>query len=114
MGKIMQVLQTRTPILNLLNTKYIIYNPSAPPFVNANAYGNCWFIKDIQYVPSANEEITSLGKVNLRSTVIVRQQYQSKIPAFRYDSTASIQLTSCLPNQLTYKTKTATPQFAVF
>jgi hypothetical protein len=112
--KIENLLQTRAPVLNMLNTKYIIYNPGAAPFVNHNADGNCWFVKDIKFVDNADSEMLSLGKVNLKTTAVINQKYKGDIQQVKYDSTASIKLKSCLPNHLVYTSKSATPQVAVF
>jgi uncharacterized membrane protein YfhO len=55
-----------------------------------------------------------LGKIDLKTTAVVNQKFKSDVQAFAYDSTASIKLVSCLPNQLIYKSKTSSPQLAVF
>ncbi|HEY4785247.1 MAG TPA: YfhO family protein [Bacteroidales bacterium] len=113
-GKIDALLRTRIPVLNMLNTKYIIYNPGAAPFVNSNTNGNCWLVKDIKYVQNADEEMLSLGKVDLKATAVVNQKYKDEIQSFQYDSTASIKLLTCLPNHLVYKSIAKSPQFVVF
>jgi hypothetical protein len=53
-------------VLNMLNTKYFIVGgqgqaPSAQK--NPERLGNAWFVKRIQMVPSADQEIIHLGKV---------------------------------------------------
>ncbi len=64
-------------VLNMLNTKYLIYNQEAPPLLNPFAAGNAWFTKDITFVDSANNEMLELGKVNPLETAIVHQEFQS-------------------------------------
>ena len=113
-GEKLANLLTRIPVLNMLNTKYIIYNPGAVPFVNTNANGNCWFVKDIQFVENADNEMLSLGKVNLKTTAVVNQKFKGEIQQVQYDSTASIKLKSCVSNHLVYNSKSSTPQVAVF
>lgn len=114
MERINDLLKTRIPILNMLNTRYIIYNPGAAPLVNNNAYGNCWFVKDVRFVANADSEMLALGKLNLATTAVVNQKFKSEIPLVQYDSAASIKLKSCLPNHLVYSSKSTTPQVAVF
>lgn len=112
--KMNNVLRTKTPVLDMLNTKYIIFNPGAAPLVNNAANGNCWFVNDVQFVENANSEMLSLGKVNLKTTAIVNQKYKTDVGPVHYDSTASIQLKSCISNKLTYTSKSSSPQVAVF
>lgn len=112
--KIYSLLQSQTPVLNMLNTKYIIYNPGEEPFVNQNTNGNSWFVKDMNFVDNADAEMLALGKVDLKTTAVINKKYQEVVKPPQFDSTASIQLTSYLPNHLTYKSKTNTTQVAVF
>ena len=48
----------------MLNAKYIIYNPDAPPLENPNALGNAWFVEKPVIVKDANEEITTFMNIN--------------------------------------------------
>ncbi len=41
-------------ILNMLNTKYIIYNSDANPLINTSAMGNAWFVKEVKWVKNAD------------------------------------------------------------
>lgn len=112
--KLDNMLNTGIPMLNMLNTKYIIYNPNAPAIINPYAMGNCWFVGDIQFVENADAEMLSLGNTNVKTSAIINTKYKTAVAPFKLDSTASIQLTDYKPNHLTYKSKTNTPQFAVF
>ena len=42
--------------LNMLNTKYIILDPGAPPLINPNALGNAWFVEKPLIVENRSEE----------------------------------------------------------
>jgi hypothetical protein len=103
-------------VLNMLNTKYIIYDPESPPIVNNSRNGNAWFVTKISYVPTADEEITKLGEVNPRWYAIVNEKYKANLGDFDpvYDSTATIKLTSYAPNKLVYESNAKKDQLAVF
>jgi hypothetical protein len=103
-------------VLNMLNTRYIIYNPEAMPLINNNINGNAWFVSDIKAVASADEEIYSLGITDLKRTAIVSGEFANEIKdlKFSFDSTAEIELESYEPNRLVYKSSSASEQLAVF
>ncbi len=95
------------PLMNMLNTRYIKYSGEAPPLDNSkNAFGNAWFVKDIAFVPTADEEMAALGKTDLRNTAIVRDNFKDIAKAASgLDSTASIQLTEYATKRLTFTSK---------
>jgi hypothetical protein len=104
-------------ILNILNTKYVIGGSLEKPEVQINplANGNAWFVSDIQFAHSPNEEIKSIGKIITKRTAVVSaedQKYFSGKPIVA-DSTANIALTKYLPDELEFKTESKTPQLAV-
>ena len=104
----------KAQVLNMLNTKYVIYNGDAPPLVNPVANGNAWFVKEVQLVPTANDEILKLGEVNTKETAIVHEKFKEAVARPSFDPAASIKLVSYAPNKLVYESNAASPQFAVF
>ena len=103
-------------VLNMLNTKYIIYNPQQPPLVNNFSYGNAWFVSSVKMVENADEEITALDEYQPYTTAIVDKRFASALEGFtpQSDSTAMIELESYRPNKLTYLTSAEKEQLAVF
>ena len=110
------VLQTLNQLytINMLNGKYIIYNPSSPAIFNPSANGNAWFVEDYKVVANADEEIQTLGTINPKKTAIIDQRFKNQIFEFKKDLSANIELTSYEPNRLIYQTKTQSDQLAVF
>lgn len=104
------------PTLNMLNTRYVVYNPGQPPLVNPSADGNAWFVKDIKIVANADEEMAALDEIDPKQTAVVDQRFAAQVDGFtpQADSTATIQLQSYRPNKLVYHSKAATDQLAVF
>lgn len=103
-------------VLNMLNTRYIIYNPEASPLVNPAALGNAWLVKQVRQVKNADEEIQALGQdFNPAETAIVDQRFGDQVNA---QSTANgegvIRLESYAPNLLKYTFESSAPQIAVF
>ena len=103
-------------VLNMLNTKYIIYNPNTSPLFNMYANGNAWFVKNIKFVKNADEEITSLNTINTKETGIVDEKFKQQISNlnFNIDSTDNIKLTDYKPNHLTYESNTSQSMPVVF
>lgn len=105
-----------SPSLNMLNTRYIIYNPAQPPIQNPFAYGNAWFVPEVKIVPNADAEIAALNEIDPRRIAVVDERFAADLEGFTpsSDSTAQIMLTAYRPNRLTYISETATDQLAVF
>ena len=104
------------PSLNMLNTRYIIYNPEQPPLRNPFAFGNAWFVDKVEVVENADAEIAALNTINPLTTAVVDKRFANEVKGFtpQLDSTATITLDSYRPNKLVYTTKTNSEQLAVF
>lgn len=104
------------PALNMLNTRYLIYDLNSPPLHNPKALGNAWFVKNFRIVPNADQEINELGDIDPAQTALVDQRFASLVEGktFAPDSTAAIRLTEYQPNYLKYTSKSASEQLAVF
>lgn len=104
------------PSLNMLNTRYIIYNPEQPPLRNPFALGNAWFVNNVEVVDNADAEMAALNTIQPLTTAVVDRRFADCLKGFTPapDSTASIRLESYRPNKLVYQTKASTDQLAVF
>lgn len=104
-------------ILNMLNTKYMVFgNPEKPEVVpNPYANGNAWFVSDVKFVNTPNEEIEEISKVDNKKTAVILKDDQAYFQGknLAQDTAASIQLTKYQANSLEFKTKSKTPQLAV-
>ncbi len=116
-GDMSKVVPDSFKVINMLNTKYFIFGVQngTLPLPNPYAYGNAWFVKDVEYVKTANDEIESIYKISPKTTAVVNEKYK---PALGYanaaDSSATIKLISYAPNHLKYETSSSTEQVAVF
>ncbi|MBR6883517.1 MAG: YfhO family protein [Bacteroidales bacterium] len=102
-----------TPVLNALNTRYIILGGEYPPVVNANALGNAWFVDGVVSAATPDEEIAFLGSVDLKRQAVVGKD-MSAVTAAPADSTDAIVLTSYAPNELRYHYTASADRLAVF
>lgn len=106
----------QTPVLNMLNTKYLIYNQGQAPLQNSKVYGNAWFVSSIKKVNSANEEIIALSDkaIDLSSSAIVHKEFSFvKAPA-KMDDKATITMKSYAANEIEYISKSSIDLPAVF
>lgn len=101
--------------INMLNTKYLIFQPEQGPLQNAQAMGNAWFVRELEEVENADEEIALLDEIDPAQQAVVDKRFANLYDAnYPVDSTASIELTSYAPNRLVYRSSTQTDQLAVF
>ena len=105
-----------SPTLNMLNTRYVIYNPEQPPLRNPFAFGNAWFVEQVRFVDNADAEIAALDELNPLREAVVDKRFSESLKGFTpaFDSTATIALESYRPNRLVYHTEAAHDQLAVF
>ena len=101
------------PVLNALNTRYIILDGEYPPVVNANALGNAWFVDEVVSAATPDEEIAFLGSVDLKRQAIIGKDMPA-VTAAPADTTDTIVLTSYAPNELRYHYTASADRLAVF
>ena len=106
-------------VLDMLNTKYIITPDTAQNLTvinNTTACGHAWFVKNVKYVADANNEMNALNSFTPKDEAIIDVQYKNLVGEKQLprDTGAAITLTSYNPDNLTYKTHSATAQIAVF
>ena len=105
-------------VLNMLNTKYLIYpqnnnKPVAMP--NPDAFGNAWLVSDIKWVTTPNEEIAAIENTDVKTTAIVNEEFRDVIGNFDPSSElGTIQLASYKPNELIYNFNSSKDELVVF
>jgi hypothetical protein len=103
----------------MLNTRYFIQanSTSRQPEAHRNpsAYGPCWLVKGLNFVPNADAEMQALDSTNLRDTAILRSGIASKVP-FQpvWDSSARVRLLDNRNDELSYAFAAKSNQFVVF
>ncbi len=96
-------------VLDMLNTKYLITQNGVVE--RPTAYGAAWFVKNIEIVESANEELAALGQIDLRTTAVA----EVGAPRPQIEGDGIIELKEYRPNRLLYEyTLTGGTGVAVF
>jgi Bacterial membrane protein YfhO len=107
----------QVPVLNLLNTRYVIIDPQAGErgvVRNPAALGNAWWVAGVRPVQSPDEEMAALGTVPPDSLAIVDvKKFPLKTTSFNRAG-ATLQLTAFAPNQLTYQANNPAAGLAIF
>ena len=113
-----QISKNNIEILNMLNVKYIIQTDStgaAFPVQNPDVNGNAWFVQNIKFVQTADQEMKALDKLDTKNVAVMNAtEFEIKNKAFAKDSVATIILDSYKPNHLKYTSKNSNEGLAVF
>ncbi len=114
-----QISKNNLEILNMLNTKYIIFpgdNNRPNVQLNDEANGNAWFVDNVIIVNSADEEIKALDSLNTKQIAIISSEFSKELDNFTFqkDSISNISLTKYQANELIYKSNSTTDQLALF
>ena len=121
-GDMTQVSDSVSPVINMLNTKYLILpvdqQGNTVPLRNGNALGNAWFVQGVDYVDNANEELERTGRQHPQQVAVVDKQFKEALhdaPAvLPVDPAARVQLVEYRPNHLRYETESSTDGVVVF
>ena len=112
-------------VLNMLNTKYVIFQAqqgqSPQVSLNSDALGNVWFVNEIQWVASPDEEIVAIKDFDPSHVAVIDTEWKEKIPGWEKlqhenaDSTANIRLKDYVnPGNLIYESSSSMSRLAVF
>jgi hypothetical protein len=107
---------TQTRFMDMLNTRYLIYNHDADPIINDDAMGNAWFVDSIEKVDNADQEIMALKGFDPLKTAVIDKRFDNLIGQFMpgKDTSRVIHLLEYYPNKLIYEARTSKEALAVF
>ena len=118
-------------VLNMLNTKYIIAGgqKSAPGVIpNPKACGNAWFVDEVKWANTAEEEITALNAPGIQDTVqmpgafdpkktaVMRTTFKNDMGNYTFgkDSSAYVKLDKYGLDDISFKSSNSKDGLAVF
>ena len=120
-------------IINMFNAKYFMVSGGGPGqegvIPNPNARGNAWFVSNIRWTKTAEEDINALnapllgdtaqavpGAFNAKEIAVIRDRLKDQLQGFTPspDSGAAIKLTKYGLNDLTYQSTSAKEGLGVF
>lgn len=103
-------------VLNMINTKYFILNPSGQPLRNKSAMGHGWIVQDYLVVENADEEYAALGTIDLTRTAVVDGRFEDLLDTDlkHREVHGSVELTEYQPNRMTYQVNAGQNSLVVF
>ena len=100
-------------VINMLNTKYIVTRQGVYP--NPDAMGNAWFVDEVLFVPTPDDESAALNTIDMHKTAVADEQFREVLTCeTEPNNTDEIVLTQYKPNALTYSANVANDRVAVF
>lgn len=101
-------------VLNMLNTRYVITQQGVQ--YNPEAFGNAWFVQNIDWVNNPNEEIAAIGNIDLLQKAVIDTCWRTKVSdGLAMTQSASIRLTNYAnPGNLFYESESTEDGLAVF
>ena len=101
-------------VLNMLNTRYVITQQGVQ--YNPTAFGNAWFVKNVTWVNTPNEEIEAIADADLKAVAFIDTCWRSKIQGeMAMTQPAKIELTNYAnPGNLFYESESTEAGLAVF
>lgn len=105
------------PVINMLNTKYIIYGDQQNPKVqiNPDALGAAWFVKGVRFENGPKEEMAALDNLNTKDSAVADKSFSNVLKGtFSFDSSATINFVKNENDSVRYTSNASTDQLAVF
>jgi hypothetical protein len=107
---------TPFPVLNMLNTKYVILKSTYPPLLNKKALGNAWFVENPLIAENANKEISLVKTFDPLKEVTIDKIFKDQISKSSYPvlENEKIELVSYQADELLYKYSAKDEKLTVF
>jgi len=100
-------------VLNMLNTKYIVTQRGV--IQNPDAMGNAWFVENVQFVPTPDDESAALNTLDLHKTAVADEKFREVLTCAGMPNEGDeITMVSYAPNKLEYTVHTGSDRIAVF
>jgi hypothetical protein len=106
----------KTYTLNMLNTKYIIYNPDAPPIVNPKTLGNAWFVEKPEIAENADMELSMTSRTDPSKSAVIDKRFRDQLTKSSYpiEEGENIRLLTYQPNELVYRSSAKSEKLTLF
>lgn len=101
-------------VFNMLNAKYLIFGNQADEVIqNPEANGPAWFVREISYVNSANEELQKVATIDTKNVALLDKSKFS-VQDIVSDSLSAITLMEHKPSYLKYESQSSQAGLVVF
>lgn len=102
-------------VISMLNTRFFITPNGVQE--NHDAFGNCWFVYNIEWVSGAKEEIAAIENID-KETAYIDSMWLKNVEnpeQYNNDAPGIIQMTEYRnPGNIIYRSNSAAPKLAVF
>ncbi|MBR1808648.1 MAG: YfhO family protein [Paludibacteraceae bacterium] len=98
-------------VLNMLNTKYIVTQNGV--MRNPDAMGNAWFVDNVKYVDTPDEESEALWNLAMQNEAVADRSFSNLLPE-NTEGSGNIELIEYKPNSLSYSASADADKVAVF
>lgn len=112
--------QNNWKVIDMLNTKYIITR-DGQVHLNPGAMGNAWFVNDVQFVDTPDEESEALRTLDLHTTAVADKKFAKVLDVTKPEANLLmafdeeyIRMTSYAPNKLEYEFQAEQNKLVVF
>ena len=100
-------------VLNMLNTKYIVTRQGVHK--NPDALGNAWFVENVQFVPTPDDESAALNTLDLHKNAVADEKFRDVLTCNGAPNIADqIVLTKYEPDRLDYTYTLVNERVAIF
>src|SRR5699024_1768924 len=75
------IAEGKNQVINMLNTKYFILENDGKIFsqLNPDRNGHAWFVNNIIFVDSADDEIRALDTINTKKTAVINNEFKDVV-----------------------------------